>query len=121
MDAADTRGQLPQVSFPNQPILPKPPISVSSPGNFSFLPQSNPIVLPSTQYHLASYPLTNGKVALLLPTVNPFLMDNISSSAAATQPGRIPVFGKDSKYSMSPPEVMPLGLDTRSLLWKPFA
>ena len=116
VDAADTRGQLPQVSFPNQPILPKPPISLSSPANFSFLPQNSPGVLPSAQYHLAPYPLTNGKVAVLLPTVNPFLMD--SSSAVASQPNFLPVFGKDPKHGVSPPEVMPLGLDTRPLYWK---
>ena len=121
VDAADARGQLPQlsVSFPNQPILPKPAaIPVSSPANFSFLPQSSPRVLPAAQYHLAYNPLTNGKVAVLLPTVNPFLMD--SSSAGATQPSLIPVYGKDPKHGVSPPEVMPLGLDTRSLFWKPW-
>lgn len=116
VDAADARGQLPQVSFPNQPILPKPPISVSSPSNFSFLPQSSPRVLPATQYHLASYPLTNGKVAVLLPTVNPFLMD--SAPAGAAQPNLFPIFSKDPKHSVTPPEVMPLGLDTRPLFWK---
>lgn len=117
VDAADTRGQLPQVSFPNPPILPKPPISVSSPANFSFLPQNSPGVLPAAQYNLASYPLMNGKVAVLLPTVNPFMMD--SGCAVSTQPNFLPVFGKDPKYGVSPPDVMPLGLDTRSLFWKP--
>lgn len=55
-------------------------------------------------------------MAVLLPTVNPFVME--SATTAAAQPSLIPVFGKDPKHGVSPPEVMPLGLDTRSLFWK---
>lgn len=116
MDASDTRAQ---ASFPNQPILPKPPTSVTSPTSMSFIPQlqSSPRVLqPSPQYQLASYPISNGKVAVLLPTVNPFVME---TSSAATQPSLIPVFGKDPKQSVSPPGVLPLGIDTRPFYWKP--
>lgn len=118
-EAADLREpQSPQISFPNQPILPKPPLStMASPANFSFLPQSSPSFLPSAQYHLASYPLTNGKVAVLLPTVNPFLVDS-STATAASQPSLIPVFSKEPKHGMSPTEMMPLGLDTRPVFWK---
>ena len=90
---------------------------MASPANFSFLPQSSPSFLPSAQYHLASYPLTNGKVAVLLPTVNPFLVDS-STATAASQPSLIPVFSKEPKHGMSPPEMMPLGLDTRPVFWK---
>ena len=116
MDAADTRGQLSQASFPNQPILPKPPTSVTSPTSLSFIPQfqSSPGLLPATPYQLASYPMTNSKFAVLLPTLNPFMMD----SSSATQPGLIPVFGKDPKEIVSP-GVAPLGMDTRPFLWKP--
>jgi len=116
MDAADTRGQLSQASFPNQPILPKPPTSVTSPTSLSFIPQfqSSPGLLPATPYQLASYPMTNSKFAVLLPTLNPFMVD----SSSATQPGLIPVFGKDPKEIVSP-GVAPLGMDTRPFLWKP--
>lgn len=116
IDAAEARGQLSQTSFPNQPILPKPPATF--PNSLSFLPQlqSSPKVLPATQYQLASYPISNGKVAVLLPTVNPFL---IESSSAGTQPSLIPVFGKDPKESMSPQGPVPLGMDNRPFFWKP--
>ena len=118
MDAADTRGQLAQSLLQNQPILPKPPTSVTTPTSLPFIPQlqTSPRVLPSSQYQLASYPISNGKVAVLLPTMNPFLMD---SSSNAMQPSLIPVFGKEPNHSPTRPGVVPLGLDTRPFIWKP--
>lgn len=115
----EARGQLPvQSSYPNQPILPKSPTSAGTvPNSLSFIPQfqSPPKLLPTTQYQLASYPISSSKVAVLFPTVNPFLME---SSSAPSQPGLIPVFGKDLE-SRPPSGVVPVGMDTRPLFWKP--
>lgn len=123
IDVPQTRVQLPQPVFTNQPILPKLPTpSVTSPVSLPFFPaqlQSSPGVLPAaTQFQLTPYPVSSGKVALLFPTLNPLMMEPTSP---ATKPGLIPVIGKDLSLnsSLTPSSgVVPLGLDTRPFIWK---
>ncbi|KAK2566282.1 Transcription factor HES-1-A [Acropora cervicornis] len=118
VEAAETRGHLPQTPCTNPLILPKPPPANSLP-LVSPLAGAPKLLPASTHYQLAPYPLSSNKVAVLLPTANPFFME---SSSAAPQPSLFPVFSsKDPTETTSRGGLLPIGLDSRPYFCKSFS
>lgn len=110
MDTPETRGHLPEASCADQMILPRSSPSANTLPFVSHLQSGQKLLPPKMQYQLAPYPISNGKVAVLLPTMNPYLME---STSAVTQPSLFPVFGKDPKKSTFQGGLVPVGMDTR--------
>ena len=117
-DAADTRGQAPQFVFPSQTLLPKPLMPSTPSPRFTFFPQASPSFLSTTRYQApTSNPLTNAKVAVLLPTLNPFVL---ASSPHSSQPNLIPVLCKDPQQIGLSAEGVPRQMGPGSLFSNTF-